>query len=154
MLSPGKIALMTVAAGLSLGALLGSAANPVMKQGPQELWQLTGRSEFVPPSPSEVFVEAGPQDLSVPDAYRPDFDYDAYVAADWVEPAGWHGYGEDEAAGVEAPSASEPPVAAEAVAAADEAEQVAETALEAGAVAEAAPADEPRKPPVAAAGIY
>lgn len=72
----GKIAFAVVAGGITLGAMLGAAADPVMKQAPEH------PSHGAPQSPvgagagyltpGYIAVEAPPQDLSpYPDSYAP-----------------------------------------------------------------------------------
>ena len=39
MLVSGKVALAIVTGGIALGAMLGAAANPVMKRPPEQPWQ-------------------------------------------------------------------------------------------------------------------
>jgi hypothetical protein len=67
----GKLALGVVAGGLGLGTILGAAANPVMKQPPEQPW----RDALLAPVVAEadyVIIEAGPEDLSpYPDRYAP-----------------------------------------------------------------------------------
>jgi hypothetical protein len=75
MLTASKWALTILPAGLALGALLGAAVNPVMKDAPTPWWQLSGRDEVA--VSHEQFAEAWPQDLSPFGGYRPDLDYDA-----------------------------------------------------------------------------
>jgi hypothetical protein len=152
----GKWALAIVPAGTMLGALLGNAANPEMKDPPAPWWQLTGRDEIV--ADDAQFAEAWPEDLDVFGGYRPDLDYDAEV---WALPIPEH----DLAALAEQPfrvPAYELPRVTYGVTAAhevaDEAEAVAEQA-QAAEAAEPAPPPAPapaevRKPELAIAGLY
>jgi len=82
MLTAGKwAALAIVPGGIVLGALLGAAANPEMKDAPEPWWRTVGTPQLV--ASDQYFVEVGPQDLDVFGGYRPDFDYDAEV---WSAP--------------------------------------------------------------------
>jgi hypothetical protein len=74
------LVLAVVPAGVALGALLGAAAVPPMKDAPAPWWRLSGRDEIVVANQGYSFVEAGPEDLD-PGGYRPDLDYDAEVRA-------------------------------------------------------------------------
>jgi hypothetical protein len=149
MLAAGKWALTIVPAGIALGALLGDAANPEMKDPPAQWWQLAGADE-VAVAEGALLFEAGPDDLSPFGSYRPDLDYDAEV---WAEPIPAY----EMAALTDEPSAlpgSLPTVtygvAAEEVA--DAAEAAAEEAV-AAAQPEPAPTDV-RKSELASAGLY
>lgn len=145
----GIWALGVLAGGVALGALLGAAAEPDMKDPPEPWWQLTGREDvaevgYVPPQPA-------PQGFRTSGGYRPDLDYDAevwalpipdYDATAWVgdplEPF------EDDLPeshfGVES--------------AADEAEDAVSEALAAREEEEAPPAPAVRKSPLAKSGLY
>ena len=153
MLTAGKWALAIVPGGIMLGALLGAAADPQMKDAPPPWWRLSGAAPIMVSNQS--FVEAGPEDLNVFGGYRPDLDYDAEV---WALP-----YSAYELA----PLAEEPVatgsddlptvtygIAAEAVA--DQAEAAADDAI-AEAQSEPVPAPEAtdeRKPELVQAGLY
>jgi hypothetical protein len=67
----GRIALGVVAGGIALGAMLGAAANPVMKRAPEEPW----RGALQAPVTSDagyLVIAAPPQDLSpYRDSYAP-----------------------------------------------------------------------------------
>ncbi len=146
-------ALAIVPAGIMLGAVLGAAANPEMKDPPTPWWQLTGREDFVI-SEDRQFVEAWPEDLNVFGGYRPDLDYDAEI---WSLPIPEYDLAALADQPFETPAYDLPTVTygvtgAEEVA--DEAEEVAE---EAQAAEAAGPEPEPaevRKPELALAGLY
>ncbi len=67
----GKMALGVLAGGVALGTMLGAAANPVMKQAPEQPW----RNAFQAPvatGAAYILIEAGPEDLSpYKDSYAP-----------------------------------------------------------------------------------
>jgi hypothetical protein len=146
-------ALAIVPAGVMLGALLGAAANPDMKDPPTPWWQLTGRDDFVA-SDDRQFVEAGPEDLNVFGGYRPDLDYDAEI---WSLPIPEYDLAALSEESFEAPAYELPTVTYGVTGAdevADEAEDVAEEA-QAAEVEEPEPtAGEVRKPELALAGLY
>jgi len=71
-----KWALSITAGGLVLGALLGHAARPEMKDPAPRPWQLAGRDEAVASADSWT-IEASPDDLNPFSGYRPALDYDA-----------------------------------------------------------------------------
>ena len=147
MLTAGKWALAIVPAGIALGALLGAAANPEMKDAPPQWWQTTGTQPVF--ASEHYFVEAGPEDLDVFGGYRPDLDYDAEV---WALPIPAY----ELAALADEPPADELPTVTYGVTeqAADEAEAA---AAEAAAAAQPAPAPEPaeaRKSELVLAGLY
>ena len=153
MLTAGKWALCIVTGGLTMGALLGDAVDPRMKDPVPQWWQLTGRDEIVPSS-QYAFFEASPEDLSPYDGFRPDLDYDAEV---WALPIPAY-----ELAILEEPAMPSfedelPRVTygAEAAQAADEAEAAADDALaaETQSAAELEPA-EVSKPELTVAGLY
>ena len=151
MLTVGKWALAIVLGGIVLGALLGSAANPEMKDAPAPWWRLTGTEQIF--ASNHYFVEAGPEDLNVSGGYRPDLDYDAEV---WALPIAAY----DLAPLAEESLASEPgalPTVSYGVAAAEQVADEAEAAAgDALAAAEPAPAPEPfavRKAELAS-GLY
>jgi hypothetical protein len=131
MLTAGKSVLGIVGGGIALGVLLGGFAHPVMKAPVEQWWQLSGRPEFSQ-TPSYEWVEAGPEDLSVPDGYRPDFDYSEFVSADWSVPQYLSWYRDDDyRAAFDNPVTEQPapaPADDSAIAAADNAEQAAEDA--------------------------
>ena len=148
MLAAGKWAIAIIPCGIALGALLGSAANPDMKDPPAQWWQLAGQQEFA--VSDQVWIEAGPEDLN-PGGYRPDLDYDALA---WDVPNAEY---ELAAFGEEPPAARPddlPTVTygiAEAVDAGDEAQAVAD---EAAAAQAAQPDAEVRKSELVVAGLY
>src|SRR6188768_3290107 len=78
MLTAGKWIASVLASGLALGALIGAAADPKIKDPPKQWWQLTGNDTSISPS-NQVFADYGPYDLDVHSGYRPDLDYDAEV---------------------------------------------------------------------------
>jgi hypothetical protein len=77
MVTAAKWALGIVPAGILLGALLGAAANPHMKDPPAPWWRLTGAETFT--ASSEPALDEWPQDFAAARSYRPDFDYDIEV---------------------------------------------------------------------------
>ena len=157
MLAAGKWILGVVTGGVLLGAVLGKASEPDMKDPPAPWWQLTGRDEAVASGDGYQFVEAGPQDLN-PGGYRPDLDYEALA---WNLPLPDYelAYLVDEP--LEAPADGLPVVTYGITAAedaADEAEAAAGEAL-AAEPSEAEPAPGPasgevRKSELALAGLY
>ena len=78
MLTAAKWALAIVPGGIMLGAVLGGAANPDMKDAPAPWWRLTGAEPFASCEPAP---EEWPEDLAAARSYRPDLDYDAEVWA-------------------------------------------------------------------------
>ena len=66
-----------VAGGIALGAVLGKAANPHMKDAPEQWWQLTGSGDVA--DSGDQYTGGWPEQVSMPDSYRPDLDYDAEV---------------------------------------------------------------------------
>jgi len=73
---PGRMVLAAavVTGGISLGALLGSAANPEMKMRAEQPWLGALQPPVVVADAGYRFVEAGPVDLSpypYPDRYAP-----------------------------------------------------------------------------------
>jgi len=151
MVTAAKWALGIVPAGVLLGALLGAAADPDMKDAPAPWWRLTGAESFTAaPEPS---LDVWPQDFAAARSYRPDFDYDVEV---WELPIP-----ADEVWAFADEPYSQPreQVAAEEVA--DEAEAAAGDALAAAApepatAPEAAPepAPAPKARPPELAGLY
>jgi hypothetical protein len=77
MVTAAKWALGILPAGIALGALLGAAANPDMKDAPAPWWRLTGAETFT--ASDEPSLDAWPQDFAAARSYRPDFDYDIEV---------------------------------------------------------------------------
>jgi hypothetical protein len=155
MLAAGKWALAIVPGGIMLGALLGAAANPDMKDPPTPWWRTTGMQLNIAYSGQQMY-EAGPEDLNVFGGYRPDLDYDAVV---WELPV----------ATADLAPLAEPPVAwadelptvtygVTADEVADDAQAAADDALAAEAEppdpAPAAEPDETRKSELALAGLY
>ena len=138
-----------VTGGIALGAMLGAAADPEMKQAPAPWWQMTGRDEIA--VSNMQFVEAGPEDLDVFGGYRPNLDYDAVV---WALPIPEY----ELAALAEEPAAlpaEDLPTVTYGVTEAELAAEQAETVAEEAAAAEAAePAPEAPKSELALAGLY
>ena len=105
-------------AGLCLGMLLALAVDPVMKNPAEPSWSSPAESAAEVAIP-DLFGEA-PVHQRATDGYRPDFDYDEVVGAEWALP--------DAEAGVD----FEPlPPLEEAFEAASEAEEAAAAAREA-----------------------
>ncbi|MEO6389197.1 MAG: hypothetical protein ABIT16_07840 [Croceibacterium sp.] len=127
--SPGTLALAIIGGGIALGSVLGAAAHPQMQHIATPGFQLSGRPAIELAGQGQVWVEAGPEDLSVADGYRPDLDYDKVVSADWID-SGAQWYGEDPAAEAPAAASSDPDLAAASVSA-DTAVRVAQQASEA-----------------------
>jgi hypothetical protein len=78
MQTAAKLALGIVPAGIALGALLGAAVDPDMKDAPAPWWRLTSSEIFASVEPGP---EPWPQDFAASRGYRPDLDYDAEVWA-------------------------------------------------------------------------
>lgn len=149
MQTAAKLALGIVPAGIALGALLGAAVDPDMKDAPAPWWRLTGSEVFASAEPGP---EPWPQDFAAARSYRPDLDYDAEV---WALPIPAY----DLMILIDDPALELPPIDQEAIAAedaADEAEAAADDALAAlPAQPEPAPAPgEVRKAELTAAGLY
>jgi protein PhnA len=143
MLTAAKWALSIVPAGIALGALLGAAVDPDMKDAPVPWWRLTGAEPVAQADPGP---EYWPQDFAAGPSYRPDLDYDAEVwalpiPADevWALPIP-----ADEVWAFAQESIPLPPERSAAEEVADEAEATAHDALAAAAASEPAP------PPAAA----
>lgn len=147
MLAAGKWVTSIVVGGITLGALLGAAADPRVKDPPKQWWQLTGRDTIAAVG-DQLWFESGPDDLSPFGAFRPDLDYDAEIWALPIPAAEMATYSPPYDPFEEAGGEPEPTVAA----AADEAEMASEEAVEAAAADVAAA--EVRKPELAADGIY
>jgi hypothetical protein len=151
MSTAAKWALAIVPSGITLGALLGSAVNPDMKDPPDPWWRLTGTEPFAQADPAP---EYWPQDFAAGRSYRPDLDYDAEI---WALPIPAYELVilSDDA------SLEQPPIGHEIVIAGDaaeDAEAAAEDAL-AAQVPLAAPEPETapgevRKSELAQAGLY
>jgi len=153
----GKYALTIVAGGLALGAVLGSAADPEMKQPAPQWWQQTGRPNAADYSTDDAWPATAPAYPGMADSYRPDLDYGTVVTSYWEPPADWRWYAEDDAEAVSTP----PPAAAAGPvddpapqAAGDAAAEVAAAAL--GARAGSVPADAatPGEPRLTDDGLY
>lgn len=152
MVTAAKWALGIVPAGIALGALLGAATDPDMKDAPAPWWRMTGAETYTaPPEPS---LDAWPQDFAAVRSYRPDFDYDI-EAWDLPIPS-------DEVLVLAEEPYAQPPERVSANAAADEAEAAAGDALAAAAAPEpvaapesvAEPAPAPKVRPPQLAGLY
>lgn len=147
MRAAGKWATSVVFGGIVLGAMLGAAADPRIKDPPKQWWQLTGR-DSIAVAGEALWFESPPEDMSPFSGFRPDLDYDAEVWALPIPAVDMASYYPPHDPFEEAGSQSDP---AEEVAA-DEAEAAAE---DAAAVADAAiPPAEVRKPELADDGIY
>lgn len=150
MLAAAKWIMGIVPAGVLLGALLGTAADPDMKDPPTPWWRLTGTDRIA--VSDQQFAEAWPEDLSVPTGYRPDLDYDAEV---WALPVPAY-----ELAILDEPPAMPDealPTVTYGVSAAEDTADAAEAAAEDALAAEAPepmPPAEPRRSELAAAGLY
>ena len=70
MLAAGKWAIAIIPCGIALGALLGSAANPDMKDPPAQWWQLAGQQEFA--VSDQVWIEAVADEAAAAQAAQPD----------------------------------------------------------------------------------
>lgn len=156
MQAAGKWVMGIVTGGIALGAVLGAAAKPDMKDPPEPWWRLTG-AETVIASSDQQFAEAWPQDLNPFTGYRPDLDYEAEA---WALPISEHDLAALDEVGFE-PLADDLPTVTYGVTAedvADEAEAVAEDALAAQTIdREPAPGPAPgevRKSELATAGLY
>lgn len=77
MVTAAKWALGILPAGIALGALLGAAVNPDMKDAPAPWWRLTGSEAFA--ASAEPDSDEWPQDFAAARSYRPDFDYNVEV---------------------------------------------------------------------------
>ena len=148
MLTAAKWALSIVPAGIALGALLGSAVDPDMKDPPEPWWRLTGSEAFT--ASADPGPEYWPQDFAAGPSYRPDLDYDAEV---WALPIPAY----DLAILSDDPSLELPPVEQEVIVAenaAEEAEAAADDALAVQAPEPAAAPGEVRKAELVQAGLY
>jgi len=147
MLTAAKWALGIVPAGIALGALLGAAADPDVKDAPAPWWRLTGSEQF---ASAETDPESWPQDFAAARSYRPDLDYDAEV---WALPIPAY-----ELMLMTEERTTEPAeIEQEAIAAedpADEAEAAAEDALAAQALTPQPAPGEVRKSELGQAGLY
>jgi hypothetical protein len=152
MLAAGKWVLGVVTGGIALGAWLGSAANPEMKNAPAPWWQLVGRAEVVASSAGWSF-EAGPDDLSPASGYRPDFDYDAEAVSAPIPAYELAALNEQPLA---APVEEMPTVSYGVAAAEEVAEEAEAAAVEAQAAEEPEPELQPevRQAELASAGLY
>ena len=145
MQAAAKLALGIVPAGIALGALLGAAVDPAMKDAPAPWWRLTGSEIFASAEPGP---ESWPQDFAAARSYRPDLDYDAEV---WALPIPV-----DEFMALADEQIVPPPDSAGHEEAADKAEAAADDALTAM-PAQPEPAQAPgevRKSELTAAGLY
>ena len=149
MLSAAKWIMGVVPGGIVLGALLGAAADPDMKDPPDPWWRLTGNDQIA--ISNEQFVEAWPADLGIPTGYRPDLDYEAEV---WALPVPAY----DLAVLDEPPAMPAEPTVTYDTAATDAVADEAETAVEDALAAEASEPEtaigEIRKSELVDAGLY
>jgi hypothetical protein len=134
MLVRSGITLAVVASGIALGAVLGAAANPVMKRAPEQPWQGALQAPVTVDSGYHLMVEAPPQDLSpYHDSYAPTWAREELAVAEPEYPAWTYSEFADEPY---APLANEPRIDAQRVIA-----------------TEAALSSEPSLEPVAPAGV-
>jgi len=143
----GKWAAGVVVGGIILGALLGSAADPDMKDAPEPWWQQSDRDGAVADVDPVLFEDR--RTVAAPGGFRPDLDYDAEV---WSLPSPDY----ELAAMAEDPFADELPEEgydANAESAADDAERAVEDA-EAAREIDTPPATTVRKSELAVAGLY
>lgn len=154
------LALAVMGSGLALGSVLGDAADPTPKRPAQQWWQSGGERE-AGYSYEQQESGAWPVYPSVPDKYRPDLDYEAFVATYWEPPRDWGWFDEDteavEPVDAYAPESLEEPNEASAAAdAADAVVRVADAAQAAQAVPIEAPAIENIAPrsSLSEAGLY
>lgn len=149
----GKISILVITAGVTLGALLGDAANPEPKQPPEQWWQAADSEAYNAPVEQTGWVDTSAGNVGFSDSYRPDFDYDTVVTSYWEPPKDWHWYGDDEYAdSVPAETTAEEPAASSiAQDAADTAVEVADAAIAAQAAAPVEPAPEA---PLTSEGLY
>lgn len=84
--SVAKLAGGVVVAGVCLGLLLAAAADPVMKNPAEPLWSSPGRAESAAEVASRDLFGEAPEHQRATDGYRPDFDYDEVVGAEWALP--------------------------------------------------------------------
>jgi hypothetical protein len=143
MRTAAKLALGIVPAGIVLGALLGAAVDPDMKDAPAPWWRLTGSEIFASAEPGP---ESWSQDLAAARSYRPDLDYDAEV---WALPIPAYEF----MALADEPADAPPAIEQEAIAAADAADE-AEAAAEDALAAETSAPGDVRKSELASAGLY
>lgn len=143
----GQWAAGVVVGGIILGALLGSAADPDMKDAPEPWWQQSSRDGAVADVDPVLFEDR--RTMDAPGGFRPDLDYDAEV---------WSVMSPDYelAAMAEEPFADEPLEGgydANAESAADDAERAVEDA-EAAREIDSPPATTVRKSELSVAGLY
>jgi hypothetical protein len=82
-----KLAPAVVVAGMALGWLLGSAADPVMKQPADPGLNAFPQADSAPAAlPHEDWPNLSSETLRPADGYRPDLDYDAVVGSEWASP--------------------------------------------------------------------
>ncbi len=150
-LTLGKWATGVVAGGLILGALLGAAADPDMKDAPEPWWQQTGREEAIAEAEPVLFED--PRNFHARGGFRPDLDYDAEV---WALPIPDYEMAAlaDESYDPFADELPEAPYDSNADRAAERAEQAADDAVEAREAENPPAATEVRKSELAVAGLY
>jgi len=142
-----KLAPAVVVAGMALGWLLGSAADPMMKQRAESGGDAALRSSSAFTRPADGGWPALGSDA--PDAsasYRPNLDYDAVVGAEWAFPEA------SDDADFAQPSSSDD--AFEAAGKAEQAAEDATAALAASTPDEPAVEPEARKSALARSGLY
>ena len=146
-LSIGKWAAGVVVGGVVLGAVLGSAADPDMKDAPEPWWQQSGRDGVVTEADPVLFEDR--RTAGAPGGFRPDLDYDAEV---WSLPLPDYEMAAmaDDAFADELP---EEGYDANAESVADDAERAVEDA-EAAREIDTPPATTVRKSELAVAGLY
>lgn len=151
-LNIGKWAAGILVGGIVLGALLGSAADPDMKDAPEPWWQQSGRDDAVAEADPVLFEDR--RTVDAPGGFRPDLDYDAEVWS--VMPSDYELAAMAEDPFADEPFAEEPSDGgdeANAESAADDAERAVEDA-EAAREIDAPPATTVRKSELAVAGLY
>jgi hypothetical protein len=139
-----KLAPAVVVAGTLLGWMLGSAADPVMKQG-IEPGRHAGPASLPTLLPDQGWPDLAPGTLHPSGGYGSDLDYGAVVGSEWVSPD------------VQAEPNLAPPAPLDALEAAGEAERAADEAARAIATpSPAKPEAEPgsRESPLGQSGLY
>lgn len=150
----GKISILVITAGVTLGALLGDAANPTPKQPPEQWWQAADSEAYNTPVEQSGWIDTFAGKVGFPDSYRPDLDYDTVVTSYWEPPSDWHWYGEDEYTdSVPTEAARKEPAASDV--AQDAADAAVELADAPATAAQAAPPVEPSpEAPLTSDGLY
>lgn len=154
----GKVSVLLIAAGVTLGVLLGDAANPEPKDPPQQWWQVADSEAYTAPVAESGWDNIWGNSAGFPDSYRPDLDYDAMITSYWEPSADQEWYDDHEgerdsdAFSTEPSDQAVPPVVAEA--AADAAEQVADAAAVAAEASPTADAAIAPEAPLTSEGLY